>query len=97
MAFEQDKTMAGFTELATWSFLQPGSAAKPNILALKEAVSELCRMTTQKTAGQRSPTSGRKYAEKDIPVAENLERVKFTTIAEATLLVLSGKLDDLED
>ena len=97
MGFEQDKTMAGFTQLTTWAFLQPGSAAQPNIAALKHAVYDLCRMATQKTAGQRSPTSGKKYAEKDISVAENLERVKFTIIAEATLLVLSGKLDELKE
>lgn len=97
IAMEQEQGMKGFTELTTWAFLQPGSAAKPNITALKEAVSELCRMATQKTAGQRNHKSGRKYNERDIDVAANLERVKFTIIAEATLLYLSGKLDELEE
>lgn len=89
--------MKAWTELTTWAFLQPGSDAKPNIAALKSAVNDLCRMTMQKTAGQKSPRSGKKYNEKDIDVAANLERVKFTIIAEATLLVLSGKLDELKE
>ncbi len=87
---EQEQGMKGFTELTTWAFLQPGSAARPNIAALKDAVNDLCRMTMQKTMGQR------KNRATDINVAENLERVKFTIIAEATLLVLSGALDNLE-
>ena len=93
---EQEKGMAGFTELTTWAFLQPGSAAKPNIPALKSAVKDLCQMTMQKTAGQRS-RSGKKYRDRDLDIAANLERVKFTIIAEATLLVLSGKLDKLKE
>ena len=88
--------MAAWTDLMMWSFLQPGSAAKPNITALKLAVSDLCRMVTQKTAGQKN-RAGKKYNERDIDVAANLERVKFTIIAEATLLVLSGKLDELKE
>ena len=90
IAMEQEPGMKGFTELTTWAFLQPGSAAKPNITALKLAVADLCRMTTQKTAGQR------KNKKSDLSW-DNLERVKFTIIAEATLLVLSGKLDGLEE
>ena len=90
IAMEQESGMKGFTELMTWAFLQPGSAAKPNITALKLAVADLCRMTTQKTAGQR------KNKKSDLSW-DNLERVKFTIIAEATLLVLSGKLDGLEE
>lgn len=97
IAMEQEQGMKGFTELTTWAFLQPGSAAKPNITALKLAVADLCRMVTQKSMGQKSPRSGKKYNERDISVAENLERVKFTIIAESVLLVLSGKLDGLEE
>lgn len=94
---EQTPGMKGFTELATWSFLQPGNGQKANIPLLKEAVNDLCQMTTQKSAGQKSPLSGEKYNNKDLSVAENLERVKFTIICEAVLLVLSGKLDGLEE
>jgi len=86
---EQEKGMAAWTDLMMWSFLQPGSAARPNIKALKEAVNDLCKMTMQKTAGQRKKS-------KDISW-DNLERVKFTIICEAVLLVLSGKLDGLEE
>lgn len=87
---EQEKGMAALTEMTLWSFLQPGAHQHPNIGALKEAVSDLCRMTTQKTAGQ-----GRYGHRSDISW-DNLERVKFTIICEAVLLVLSGKLDELE-
>ena len=89
MAIEEEKGMAGLTEMALWSFLQPGPHQHPNIPALKEAVNDLCRMTMQKTAGQRKGKKG------DISW-DNLEQVKFTIICEAVLLVLSGKLDGLE-
>lgn len=87
---EQEKGMAALTEMAMWSFLQPGSHQQPNIEALKEAVNDLCHMTMQKTAGQ-----GRYGHRSDISW-DNLERLKFTIICEAVLLVLSGKLDELE-
>ncbi|WP_051650224.1 hypothetical protein [Selenomonas sp. AB3002] len=95
---EQDPVMRDFTTMILWSWNQPGGK-KPesNLQALKDAVRDLCQMTTQKSAGQKSPLSGRKYKSKDISVAENLERVKFTIICEAVLLVLSGKLDKLEE
>lgn len=89
MAMEQDRGMAGLTEMMLWSFLQPGAHQRPDIPALKDAVNELCQMTMQKTAGQRKGKAG------DVSW-DNLERVKFTIICEATLLVLSGKLDELE-
>lgn len=89
MMLEQEKGMAGLTEMALWGFLQPGSHHNPDIFALKEAVNDLCQMTMQKTAGQRKNKKG------DISW-DNLERIKFTIICEAVLLVLSGKLDGLE-
>lgn len=46
-------------------------------------------MTMQKTAGQRKDRRG------DIPF-DNLDRLKWTILMEACLLVLSGKLDALE-
>ena len=42
---EQTEAMKGFTELAMWSFLQPGNGQKADIGLLKEAVHELCQMT----------------------------------------------------
>ena len=93
---EQTEAMKGFTELAMWSFLQPGNGQKADIGLLKESVNELCQMTMQKTAGQNRPSGKGKYKEKDISW-DNLERVKFQIICEAVLLVLSGKLDKLED
>ena len=86
---EQDKGMESLTEMVMWSFLQPGAHHKPNIAALKEAVNDLCRMTMQKMAGQR------RGVKKDLSW-DNMERVKFTIICEAVLLVLSGKLDKPE-
>ena len=35
---EQEPGMKGFTELATWAFLQPGNGQKANISLLKDAV-----------------------------------------------------------
>ena len=93
---EQTQGMKGCTELAIMSFLQPGHGQKADILLLKEAVHDLCQMTMQKTAGQKRPNGKGKYNEKDLSW-DNLERVKFTIICEAVLLVLSGKLDVLED
>lgn len=75
------------TSFCIWTFLQPGGQ-RENIPALKEAVAELIQMTQQKTAGQRGG--------KDMSW-ENLERVKMTVICEAVALVLSGRLDELEE
>ena len=93
---EQEPMMAAHTDMAIMSFLMPGNGQKADIGLLKESVNELCRMTMQKTAGQNRPSGKGKYKEKDISW-DNLERVKFQIICEAVLLVLSGKLDKLED
>lgn len=69
-----------------WDFLKDGNH-EPNIPSLKDAVYTLIGMTTQKDAGQRG---------KGIPF-EMLDLVKWQIICEATALVLSGKLDELED
>lgn len=71
---------------ALWTALRN---QKPNIPLLKEAVDELCHMLTQKTAGQR------KNKPKDVPF-DSLPRIKMTVLVEATALVLSGALDELE-
>lgn len=71
-----------------WDFLKDGSH-EANVEALKSAVYTLIQMTTQKDAGQRE-------AGKNIPF-ETLDLIKWQIICEATALVLSGRLDELED
>lgn len=73
-----------------WHFLMDGGQ-KANIPALKEAVYDLIRMTTQKTAGQE------KYGARDDIPWEELDMTLWTVVIEATSLVLSGKLDEMED
>lgn len=71
-----------------WTFLMDGGQ-KANVPALKEYVYDLVRMTTQKTAGQR------KTAKNGIPW-EELDMTLMSIVIEATALVLSGELDQLE-
>lgn len=82
--WEQDQSYA------MWSMYMMGEHQKPNIPMLKELVHELIHMSTQKTAGQR-----KRYVKSDIDFS-NLNRVIMGICCEATTLVLSGKLDDLE-
>lgn len=77
-------------DFSMWAMLQPG-VQKANIPALKELVGEWIQMTTQKTAGQQ------KYAKKSEVSFDNLERIKMGILCEAVALVLSGKLDKLEE
>lgn len=72
-----------------WKFLMD-YGQKENISALKEYVYDLIGMTTQKTAGQR------KTAKNDIPW-EELDMTLMSIVIEATCLVLSGRLDELEN
>lgn len=81
------KAEENLENFALWTAFQN---QKPNIPLLKEAVDELCHMLTQKTAGQR------KNKPKDVPF-DILPRVKMTILVEATVLVLSGVLDRLEE
>lgn len=71
-----------------WDFLKDGKR-EANITALKDAVYTLIQMTTQKDAGQRKDLKGVSF--------EILDMVKWQIICEAVCLVLSGKLDGLED
>lgn len=71
-----------------WDFLKDRHQ-EANIQGLKDAVYSLIGMTTQKDAGQRE-------AGKNIPF-EMLDLIKWQIICEATALVLSGRLDELED
>lgn len=80
------KTEENMENIALWTALQKQN---PNVPLLREAVDELCRLLTQKTAGQR------KNKPQDIPF-ESLPRIKMTILCEATALVLSGVLDKLE-
>jgi len=60
---------------------------KENIPELKAAVYRLIQMTTQKTAGQKNPTHIK---------WETLDMELMRIVIEATALVLSGRLDELE-
>lgn len=71
-----------------WDFLKDGKQ-EANITALKDTVYTLIQMTTQKDAGQRKDSKG-------VPF-EILDMVKWQIICESVCLVLSGKLDGLED
>ena len=72
-----------------WDFLKDGHQ-EADVKALKDAVYNLIQMATQKTAGQRSDHP------KHISF-EVLELLKWQIICEAVALVLSGKLDKLEE
>lgn len=71
-----------------WDFLKDGKQ-EANIPALKNAVYTLIGMTTQKDAGQRKDSKGMPF--------EILDLVKWQIVCEAVALVLSGKLEGLED
>lgn len=83
-----NKNPANDLKDAMWFFLTDGGQ-KENIPALKEYVYDLIKMTTQKDAGQRGNA-------KNIPW-EHLEMTIFSIVCEATALVLSGRLDELDD
>ena len=70
-----------------WTFLMT-HGQKENIPALKEYVYDLIKVTTQKDAGQRGKAG-------NIPF-DHVGMIMFSIICEATALVLSGKLDELE-
>lgn len=71
-----------------WKFLMD-KGQKESIPELKASVYRLIQMTTQKTAGQRSKTT-------HIPW-ETLDMEIMRIVIEATALVLSGRLDELEE
>lgn len=71
-----------------WKFLMDGGQ-KENIPALKEYVYDLIQATTQKDAGQRGKAG-------NVPF-EHVDMIMFSIVCEATALVLSGRLDELED
>ena len=61
---------------------------KSNIRALKDYVYDLIQMTTQKTAGQREVKGHISWDELDMTI--------MSIVIEATALVLSGDLDEIE-
>ena len=70
-----------------WKFLMD-KGQKSNIPALKEYVYDLIQMTTQKTAGQRKTKDHISWGELDMTI--------MSIVIEATALVLSGDLDEIE-
>ena len=70
-----------------WKFLMD-KGQKSNIPALKEYVYDLIQMTTQKTAGQREVKGHISWDELDMTM--------MSIVIEATALVLSGDLDEIE-
>ena len=71
-----------------WFFLMD-KGQKENIPELKESVYRLIQMTTQKTAGQRLT--------KKIDINwDSLDMELMRIVIEATCLVLSGRLDELD-
>ena len=74
-----------------WDFLKDGSYKDASVKQLKESVYDLIGMTTQKGGGTHPGQFGRM-----IPF-EMLDLVKWSIICEAVALVLSGKLDELEE
>lgn len=74
---------------AMWRFLM-NNGQQENIPELKASVYRLIQMTTQKTAGQRQDRT---------PIHipwETLDMEIMRIVIEATALVLSGRLDELE-
>ena len=78
-------------ELGIWAAVQPGAHHQPNIKARQPAVSDVCHLTMQKAAGQK------KYARAGDLSFDDLDGIKWTILIEAVILVLSGKLDGMED
>ena len=74
-----------------WDFLKDGSYKDASVKQLKERVYDLIGMTTQKGGGGHPGQFGRM-----MPL-EMLDLVKWSIICEAVALVLSGKLDELEE
>ena len=72
-----------------WHFLMD-KGQKENIPELKQSVYRLIQMTTQKTAGQRKIQST--HIDWD-----SLDMEIMRIVIEATALVLSGRLDELEE
>lgn len=84
-----NKNPANAIKDVMWSFLMD-HGQKENIPALKEYVYDLIQATTQKTAGQRNN-------KKNDFNWDYLDMTIMSIVIEATALVLSGRLDELEE
>ena len=84
-----DKNPADTLKDPMWQMYQT-FGQKANVSALKEYVYTLIKMSTQKTAGQRSDKKN------DVPF-EDLNMVLWGIVIEACALVQSGILDGLEN
>lgn len=73
-----------------WSFVMD-KGQKENIPELKNSVYRLIKMTTQKTAGQYKGKNSTHIS------WETLDMEIMRIVIEATALVLSGRLDELEN
>ena len=73
-----------------WAFLMK-YGQKPNIENLERYVNDLITMTTQKTAGQRNGDENKGRIDWD-----ELDMTLMSITIEATALVLSGRLDELD-
>lgn len=73
-----------------WGFLMD-KGQQADIQSLKEYVYDLIQMTTQKSAGQN-----RKLQAKGHIDWKELDMTMMSIVIEATALVLSGRLDELE-
>ena len=78
-------------ELGIWEAFQPGAHHKPNIKALEQAVN-----TMQKTAGQKKYAKAGDLSFDDLD-GDDLDGIKWTLLIEVVILVLSYKLDGMED
>lgn len=67
---------------------------KPNIEALKQAVNRLCLAMYQKDAGQRKDSTPDTRVNWQSP---EIDLCQFIILTEAVALVLSGKLDELDE
>jgi transcriptional regulator with AAA-type ATPase domain len=67
---------------------------KANVGALKSAVKRLCLAATQPDAGQRPNTTPETRVIWESP---EIDMLQFIILCEAVALVLSGKLDEMEN
>ena len=73
-----------------WGFLMD-KGQKEDIPALKEYVYDLIQMTTQKSAGQNKQLQAKGHIN-----WKELDMTLMSIVIETTALVLSGRLDELE-
>lgn len=65
--------------------------------ALTDAINDLCHAVLQKTAGQKPVTSGRKYREHDLSVADNYDHIRYQILTLAAQFAYSGAFCDAQN